>query len=196
MLTTRRKFASARRFFASWSPSSIRFASSISSSAESSGTLPISFKYIRTGSSMDTPSGTERSIFSTSISSSSSTSSRMSSSASSSVILKTSILFASRKSRIFSNLSESSCISAKKSLISWYSNIFFFFFARLNSSFNFSWNFSLAASASALFTADASAFFPETFVFSLFSFFFVAILFHPLRFSTILSLINGNMHFL
>ena len=25
---------------------------------------------------------------------------------------------------------------------------------------------------------------------------FVAILFHPLRFSTILSLINGNMHFL
>ena len=35
------------------------------------GTLPISFKYIRTGSSMLTPSGTERSIFSTSTSSAS-----------------------------------------------------------------------------------------------------------------------------
>ena len=175
METTRRRFASARRFFASspasrsfckflisslisassssvafssllfkiaifsfaTAPASMFFASSISSSALKRGTLPISFKYIRTGSSMDTPSGTERSIFSTSISSSSSTSSKISSSESSSVIRSTSILFASRKSRILSNCSASNCMSAKKSLISWYSNMFFFFLAKANRSFNF-----------------------------------------------------------
>ena len=171
METTRRRFASARRFFASspasrsfckflisslisassssvafssllfkiaifsfaTAPASMFFASSISSSALKRGTLPISFKYIRTGSSMDTPSGTERSIFSTSIS----TSSKISSSESSSVIRSTSILFASRKSRILSNCSASNCMSAKKSLISWYSNMFFFFLAKANRSFNF-----------------------------------------------------------
>ena len=152
MDTTSRKFASARRFFASspasWvfvsalisssssacsssaasslrffkiaifsfatAPSSIFWARSISSSALSSGTFPISFKYIRTGSSIETPSGTERSIFSTSISSSSSFNrSSSSTSSSSSVILKTSILFASRKSRIFSNCSAFSSSSRK-----------------------------------------------------------------------------------
>ena len=76
-------------------PSSIFWASSISSSAERRGTLPISLRYIRTGSSTLTPSGTERSIFSTSTSSSSS--SMISSSTSSSLlILSTSIPFCSR----------------------------------------------------------------------------------------------------
>ena len=48
--------ASARRFFAASSPSSIRLASSISSSGVKRSTLPISFRYIRTGSSMASPS--------------------------------------------------------------------------------------------------------------------------------------------
>ena len=62
MLTTRRRFASARRFCASSSPASMRLASATSSSAVSRGTRPISLRYMRTGSSMLTPSGTERSI--------------------------------------------------------------------------------------------------------------------------------------
>ena len=56
MDTTRRRLASARRFLAFSSPSSIRLASSISSSGDSRSTLPISFRYIRTGSSMARPS--------------------------------------------------------------------------------------------------------------------------------------------
>src|SRR2546426_372847 len=56
MLTTRRRLASIRRRFASSSPRSIRLASLISSAELSSGTLPISLRYIRTGSSMLTPS--------------------------------------------------------------------------------------------------------------------------------------------
>ena len=64
--TTSLRFASASAFFASSSPFSIRFASSISSSAVRRGTLPISLRYIRTGSSMLTPSTSESmSIFST-----------------------------------------------------------------------------------------------------------------------------------
>ena len=44
MLTTNRRFASERRFFASSSPFEIRIARSISSSGVNKGTLPISFK--------------------------------------------------------------------------------------------------------------------------------------------------------
>ena len=157
MLTTRRRFASARRFFASSSPSSILCASLISSSAERSGTLPISFKYMRTGSSMLTPSGTERSMFSISISSSSersmSSSSRTRRSRSaafgSSVMSErrsTSMPLASRYSNTFSICSASSGISRKKSLISWYSRTLFFFLPYATSSFNFSINFALSKS--------------------------------------------------
>ena len=145
MLTTRRRLASARRFLASSSPCSIRFASSISSSAVRRLTLPISLRYIRTGSSMLTPSGTERSILSSSISSSSSS---LSSSASSSSIRlsslpeirSTSTPLASRKSYTFSICSTSRGWSLKKSLISWYSSTFFFFFASSRSSTSFSLN--------------------------------------------------------
>ena len=102
VLTTRRRFASASLFLAASSPSSIRFASSISSSVDKSGTFPISLRYIRTGSSRLTPSGTERSIFSISISSSSSrfsSENRSSSiSRSSAEIRSTSTWLASRKS--------------------------------------------------------------------------------------------------
>ena len=62
MLTTRRRFASSRRCRASSSPASMRCARATSSSAVRRGTCPISFKYIRTGSSSEIPSGTERSI--------------------------------------------------------------------------------------------------------------------------------------
>ena len=62
MLTTRRRLASARRFCASKSPSSMRLASLISSSADSKGTRPISLRYILTGSSILMPSGILRSI--------------------------------------------------------------------------------------------------------------------------------------
>ena len=119
MLTTRRRFASASSFFASSSPSSMRCASSISRSALRSGTLPISFKYIRTGSSTLTPSGTERSIFSTSTSSSSDMiASKSTSSSSSELIRNTSMLFASRYSKTLSICSVDKSISRKKSLIS------------------------------------------------------------------------------
>ena len=117
ILTTRRRLASASLFLAFWSPFSILFASSISSSADRSGTLPISFKYILTGSSMLTPSGIDKSIFSMSISSSSPR--RIgSSSISSSVVRIISILLASRKSKILSILSGSRSISANASIIS------------------------------------------------------------------------------
>ena len=45
---------------ASSSPAAMRLAISNSSSAESSGTLPISLRYMRTGSSVAMPSGTEK----------------------------------------------------------------------------------------------------------------------------------------
>ena len=143
MLTTRRRFASASSFFASSSPSSILCASSISLSALKSGTFPISFKYILTGSSMLTPSGTDRSIFSISTSSASSAMiTSMSTSRSSSLLIRnTSILLASRYSNTFSICSASSSISAKKSLISWISSILFFFFPCATSSLSLSVNF-------------------------------------------------------
>ena len=53
MDTTRRRLASDRRDFASSSPSAIFCASTISSSPDSKGTLPISFRYTLTGSSED-----------------------------------------------------------------------------------------------------------------------------------------------
>ena len=49
-----------RRRFASSSPRSIRLASLISSAELSRGTFPISLRYIRTGSSMLTPSSGSR----------------------------------------------------------------------------------------------------------------------------------------
>ena len=119
MLTTSLRFASASLFLALSSPSAIRFARSTSSSAVRSGTLPISFRYILTGSSMLTPSGTDRSIFSTSTSSSSEiTISESSISSSSELIRSTSIFCPSRYSNTFSICSESRSISWKKSLIS------------------------------------------------------------------------------
>ena len=166
MLTTRRRFASARRFLAASSPFSILFASSISSSAERSGTLPISFRYIRTGSSMLTPSGTERSILSSSISSSSSlsmsasSSSRIISSALLSVILSTSTPLASRKSNTFSICSTPSGWSLKKSLISWYSSTFFFFLASSRSSTSFSLNLPIFISICALYLHIVFIFYP------------------------------------
>ena len=147
ILTTSLKLASAKRFFASSSPSAILFASSISSSALKRGTFPISFKYIRTGSSILMPSGTERSIFSTSTSSSSVITISISSSASSSALIRsTSIPLASRYSKILSICSASSSMSEKKSLISCNSKILFFFFPRATSSFNFSPNFAMFSS--------------------------------------------------
>ena len=56
MLTTKRRFASERRFFAASLPSLIAIASLISSSEVKSGTRPISFRYTLTGSSIATPS--------------------------------------------------------------------------------------------------------------------------------------------
>ena len=100
---------------------------------------------MRTGSSRLIPSGMVRSRFSTSTSSSSVR--MMSSPTSSSVIRSTSTLFCSRTSRIRSNCSSSRGISVKKSLISWYSNTFFFFLAILRSSFTFSSNFACVFSS-------------------------------------------------
>ena len=147
MLTTRRRLASARRCFASRSPISIFFASSISSSAERRGTLPISFKYILTGSSMLMPSGTVRSMSSTSTSSSSVRMISSSSTSSSSVMRSTSTLFCSSVSKILSNCSSSRVRSEKKSLISWYSRTFFFFFATARRSFRRSSNFACTFSS-------------------------------------------------
>ena len=57
MLTTSLRLASHKRCLASSSPASILLARLISSSAVSKATLPISFKYIRTGSSTAMPFG-------------------------------------------------------------------------------------------------------------------------------------------
>ena len=98
MLTTSLRLASQSFFFASSSPFSIFLASSISSSAESRGTLPISLRYILTGSSTVIPLGSEasRSTFPSSITISSSCSrsstSRLRSSASSGSISVSSFL--------------------------------------------------------------------------------------------------------
>ena len=147
MLTTRRRFASARRFLASSSPSAILLARSTSSSAVRSGTLPISFRYMRTGSSMLIPSGTDRSSFSMSTSSSSEIMRSTSSISSSSPLMRsTSMLCDSRYSNTFSMWSGSSSISEKKSLISCTSRILFFFFPRETRSFNFSSNFTMFSS--------------------------------------------------
>ena len=54
MLTTSRRLASVRAFLASSSPCSMSLAYSTSCSARSSATRPISFRYIRTGSSSET----------------------------------------------------------------------------------------------------------------------------------------------
>ena len=150
ILTTRRRFDSASFFFASSSPSSIFFASSISSSGESSGTFPISFKYIRTGSSTPIPSGTDRSICSTSISSSGSASSssenRSGSISSSFDIFKTSTCFLSRKSYMRSSFSGVSSSPAKASRTSVSSRTFFLLFASSRSFDNFSSNVSVFSS--------------------------------------------------
>ena len=121
ILTTRRRLASASLFLALSSPSDILLARSISSSALKRGTFPISFKYIRTGSSILIPSGTDRSIFSISTSSSSSARIRSSISASRSSSLpirSTSIFIASRYSYTFSICSGDNSRSDRKSLIS------------------------------------------------------------------------------
>ena len=148
MLTTRRRFASASSFLASSSPSSIRWASSISRSALKRGTFPISFRYMRTGSSMLTPSGTERSMFSTSTSSSSDriTSMSMSTSSSLPLIRSTSILLDSRYSNTLSICSALSSMSRKKSLISWISRMLFFFLPRATRSLKRSKNFCVFSS--------------------------------------------------
>ena len=52
MLTTRRRLASESLFLAAISPFAILFANSVSSSDERRGTLPISLRYILTGSSI------------------------------------------------------------------------------------------------------------------------------------------------
>ena len=88
MLTTSLKFASQSILFASSSPFSILFASSISSSAVKRGTLPISLRYILTGSSTAIPFGKDASI---SISPASSTT-RSTSSASASASASRSII--------------------------------------------------------------------------------------------------------
>ena len=87
MLTTRRRLASVSFFLAifptltssgvapSALPASILLANIISSSADSRGTRPISFKYMRTGSSILTPSGTVKFTFTVSFSDSSTASS-------------------------------------------------------------------------------------------------------------------------
>src|SRR3990170_3010952 len=56
ILTTRRRLASMSRRLASSSPFSIRWARSTSCSGVSRATLPISLRYMRTGSSMEIPS--------------------------------------------------------------------------------------------------------------------------------------------
>ena len=142
MLTTSRRFASVSFFFAASSPSSTLFASSISSSVLRSGTLPISFKYMRTGSSVLTPSSTSTSsMISTSSSSlrmisSSSPRSRSSSFPLSSMPeFTTSMLDFSRYSRIWSILSSVSSKPRNASLISLYSRTFFLVFASSTSPF-------------------------------------------------------------
>jgi len=74
ILTTRRKLASINLSLATGSPSDLRLASSSSSSAVNNGTVPISFKYILTGSSVPTPSS-KPTLSNSTISSSSSKSS-------------------------------------------------------------------------------------------------------------------------
>ena len=141
MLTTRRRLASVSCFFASSSPASTRFASSTSCSVVSSGTFPISFRYIRTGSSVLTPSSTSTS----SMISTSSSSSRMISSLSRirSSALSTptsaftiSIFCFSRYSSTRSILSSVSSSPLKASLISPYCKTFFFVFAKSTSPSN------------------------------------------------------------
>ena len=139
MLTTRRRLVSASRFFASSSPASIRLANSISSSGDNREIFPISFRYMRTGSSTLMPSGTENSICSRSMSSSNS-SSGSSSISSSFPIRRISILFASRKSKITSHFSESRLSPEKKSRISCSSRTLFFFLASAKSRCSFSSN--------------------------------------------------------
>ena len=82
ILTTNLKFDSASFFLASSSPARTPFASSISCSYVKSGILPISLKYILTGSSTLTPSILFTSISSNFISSTSSKSSKSGSSSS------------------------------------------------------------------------------------------------------------------
>ncbi len=136
--------------FSASRPASICLARSISCSAVRSGTLPISLRYILTGSSMLIPSGTDRSIFSISTSSSSertiSSSSGMTSS-SESETLRTSIPEFSNTSRTLSSCSSLRPMSAKKSLISAYSRTFFFFLARARISLIFWEKSSLVASS-------------------------------------------------
>ena len=147
MLTTRRRFASASFFLASISPCSIRCAKSTSSSAVKSGTFPISFKYIRTGSSMLTPSGIDKSIFSISSSSGTSPLASISKSKSSSAsgtspsgIRSTSTPSDSRNSMTFSVFSSSSTTSFRKLLISESSSTFLFDLASCFNAASFSRN--------------------------------------------------------
>ena len=127
ILTVSRRLASESFFFASSSPSSIRFASSISSSELNNGILPISFKYIRTGSSVPTPSS--RSIASRSTSSSSSEKSislsKSSAAISSVAARRTSIFLRSRY--VYTNSSSSGVrvSPAKKSFTSLKSSVLF-----------------------------------------------------------------------
>ncbi len=137
MLTTSLKLASASLFFALSSPSSICFASSISSSAFSNGTFPISFKYIRTGSSRPMPSGMDKSSFDISIldNSSSRPASSISSTSSStgscslSMAARISTLVFSSSSKILSNNSPSMEASGNSDKISSYFRVFLFFAA-------------------------------------------------------------------
>ena len=121
MLTTSLRLASASFFFASSSPSSILLASSVSSSALKRGTLPISFRYIRTGSSIFMPSGRERSI-------------SFSTSSSVSIFPITSTPWPSRYSYTLSIWSVSSSISPRLSIISLYSSTPLWLFPRATSS--------------------------------------------------------------
>ena len=127
MLTTKRRFASIRRSFADSSPCAFLFANSISSSAVKSGTVPISFKYIRTGSSVPTPSS--KSIESRSTSSSSSEKSislsKSSAAISSVAARRTSIFLRSRYVYTNSSSSGVKVSPAKKSFTSLKSSVLF-----------------------------------------------------------------------
>ena len=135
ILTTNLRLDSASFCFAASSPANTFFASSSSSSYDKSGILPISLKYILTGSSILMPSILARSMSSTFISSTASSSSMSGSSKSKSSSFKTLTPMSSNASN---TLSICSVFASSNSLASSPYVIFPFSFAFFIILFNFS----------------------------------------------------------
>ena len=114
--TTKRKLLEIKMFLASSSPSSIRFAISGSSSGFKSGTRPISFKYILTGSFNCTLPPVEKDVKSKRLDKGFSSSSSRSGSLPSTSSSSTSSTSSSSKSKSSSSVAVSSSMSSSSTI--------------------------------------------------------------------------------